>query len=179
MRVISGIARGTKLEPPKKGGVRPTTDRVRESIFNIISPRIPGAQFLDLYAGTGANGIEALSRGAAGAVFVDADSDLIALIGRNLQRSRTASKAQCRRLVLPQGLSALDGAAFDIIFADPPYEEHDPESLLETIGRVNLLKPGGLIVLEHDARWEASVQIGPYTHHRTATYGRSAVSFFA
>ena len=102
MRVIAGTARGMRLAAPAGLRVRPTSDRVRESLFNIIAPRIEGARFLDLFAGTGANGIEALSRGAAFCSFVDQDARSLAVVRGNLEVTRLIARAQLHRCKLPE-----------------------------------------------------------------------------
>ena len=109
MRIIAGIARGRRIESPAGWSTRPTLDRVRESLFNILAPRVPGAAFLDLFAGTGANGLEALSRGAVRAVLVDNDPAALAVIRRNTTLCGFTDTAQCLRLDLPTGLDRIPG----------------------------------------------------------------------
>ena len=123
MRVIAGSARRIGLVTPQGDGTRPTTDRIKETLFNILSPSLADASFLDLFAGSGCIGIEALSRGAASAVFVDRDGDAIACIEENLRRTHLAERATVRREPALGALSRLEGRgeAFDFIFLDPPY----------------------------------------------------------
>lgn len=161
--------------------VRPTLDRVRESLFNILSPRIEGARFLDLYAGTGANGIEALSRGAASATFVDNDPRSLAAVERNLTAAKLRKSADVRRLTLPDGLRTLwtDGKTFDVVFADPPYADIEYDRLLAEIDSARLLAEGGIVVVEHSARVSLPDEIGPFERYRVAKYGEIALSFFS
>lgn len=179
MRVIAGTAKGIRLEAPRGLDIRPTLDRVREALFSILQPRIEGAAFLDLFAGAGANGIEALSRGAARAVFVDADPRALAAIRANLQRARLDARAMVMAQRLPAGLARIPHAAtpFDLAFADPPYAFGAYAGLLEALSG-GLLTPEALVVVEHDARRPCVDQAGSFQRTRTATYGAAALSFY-
>jgi 16S rRNA (guanine966-N2)-methyltransferase len=186
MRVIAGTARGVRLVAPSGTDVRPTLDRVRESLFNILMPRIEGARFLDLYAGTGANGIEALSRGADSATFVDNDPRSLAVIERNLGAAKLRQSADVRRLDLPEGLRTLwaDGKTYDVIFADPPFTTREGapveyDRLLSAIDSAHVLGEGGLIVVEHSSRVALSEQKARFTRFRVGKYGEIALSFFS
>jgi 16S rRNA (guanine(966)-N(2))-methyltransferase RsmD len=156
-------------------------DRVRESLFNILSPRIEGARFLDLYAGTGANGIEALSRGASLATFVDNDSRSLATVERNLAAAKLGEHAEVRRLVLPDGLRALwgEGKPYDVVFADPPFAAVDYDRLLAAIDSARVVAEDGLIVVEHSSRVTLPAEFGPYERNRVGKYGEIALSFFS
>ncbi len=176
MRVIAGEARGARLSVPKGLNIRPTLDRVRESLFNILNPRIAETRFLDLYAGSGANGIEALSRGASHAVFIDTD---IRFVKENLQKTRLDARGNCVQARLPGGLAKLENLPpFDIIFADPPFKLVAFDHLLELIDRHQLLADGGLIVLEHASRLTLEERIGPFQRDRFRTYGETQLSFY-
>lgn len=176
MRVIAGEARGMRLSVPKGSNVRPSLDRVRESLFNILGSRVPGARFLDLYAGSGANGIEALSRGAAHAVFIDKD---IRFVSENLRKTHLAMRATCMRANLPGGVGRLDEQPpFDIIFADPPFKLGGFGHLLTLIGEGRVLRPGGIIVLEHSSRTPLEDTLGPFRKERERSYGESQLSFY-
>jgi 16S rRNA (guanine966-N2)-methyltransferase len=176
MRVIVGEAKGTRLSVPKRTNVRPSLDRLRESLFNILGSRVPEARFLDLYAGSGANGIEALSRGATHAVFVDKD---IRFVRENLRKTHLAIRAECIRANLPGGVGKLDeGAPFDIIFADPPFKVRNFEHLLDLIAESRLLKPAGIIVLEHSSRMPLNNTLGPFHKEGERSYGESQLSFY-
>ncbi len=180
MRVIAGTAKGTQLHAPPGRRVRPTRDQVREALFSILGPRIERARFLDLYAGTGANGIEALSRGATGCTFVDNHGPLLKVIQRNLEATRLAERAQVRKLTLPNGLRKLreHRARYDVIFADPPYACTEYDALFAQIRQTQLLEPKGLIVLEHAARTTVADEIGGYHRTRHNRYGDTCLSFF-
>src|SRR5918993_1430861 len=144
MRVIAGSLKGRRLDTPTWPGLRPTSDKLRETLFNVLQGRLPGARVLDVYAGTGAVGIEALSRGAAHVTFVEADARARGLIAENL--------ARCGLLMTSKRGSAEDvlsrlAPVYDVVFLDPPYDEPD---LATAVTRgVGLLAAGGICVLEH------------------------------
>jgi len=181
VRVIGGSARGVRLVAPKGLDVRPTLDRVRESLFNILAPRIEGARFLDLFAGTGAVGIEALSRGAASCVFVESDRRSLDAIHRNIEAARVADRAQVCRATLPRDWNAIpkQTKGFDIIFADPPYAFLEYEGLFR--GLTDHLQPGeaGIFVLEHSTRVEVVYPKEVISLQRRVAYGEATLSFFA
>lgn len=155
MRVIAGIHKGRRLEAPAWDGLRPTSDKLRETLFNILAPRIAGARVFDGFAGTGAVGIEALSRGAAHVTFVDADRRAAALVERNLSRCRIEGGYAVRRGDVASVLRALPApAAFDVIVLDPPYDADARPALEAAAGR---LAPGGVVVLERAARREPDI----------------------
>ncbi len=153
MRVTGGELRGRRLRVPA-GDVRPTADRVRESLFMILSPRLPGARVLDLFAGSGALGIEALSRGAARCVFIEASARVAAVLGANLESLGLGARSAVG--VGPAGRwipgLARRGEAFDLVLADPPYRAEGVASLLAELVRRDLLAAGGLVAWEHDRR---------------------------
>ncbi len=182
MRVIAGQARGVPLYAPEGREVRPTLDRVRESLFAIIGPGIEGATFLDLFAGTGANGIEALSRGAASADFVDSDPAAVALIRKNLEKTRLGTRGVVHRLSLPGSLekiAAKRAGHYDVVFADPPYDFAGYPVLIETVGERALLAPGGCLIVEHETRNPMPSAIGGLHAFRTAKYGECSLTFYA
>lgn len=151
MRVISGIAKGRKLQTIEGTHTRPTTDRMKETIFNMIAFDLPNCDFLDLFAGSGAIGIEALSRGAKTAVFVENFADCRAVLASNLAHTKLEEQATIFNDVL-QALPKLveKEKKFDIIFLDPPYEDVEMrDTVLKFIGREGLLKDDGYIILEH------------------------------
>lgn len=181
MRVIAGTARGARLVAPRGYDVRPTLDRVREALFNILYPRIEGARFLDLYAGTGANAIEALSRGAEHATLVENDPRSIRAIQQNLKTTGFSDRADLRRLDLPDGLRVLwsEQRRYDIVFADPPFAEAQYDRLLATLDAANILEEERLVVVEHSARTELAGQIGALERTRVSRYGEISLSFFS
>jgi 16S rRNA (guanine966-N2)-methyltransferase len=180
MRVIGGKVRGRRLEAPKGERVRPTLDRVRESLFNILMPRLPEARFLDLFAGSGANGIEALSRGATLCTFVDNDDVSLRALRKNLDTTGLGAQARVRRLLLPSGLARLaeEGVAYDLVFADPPYAFEKHDRLLKEVKELGLLADQGLIVLEHSSKTTLPEDLGAVSRVRQTRYGDTSLSFY-
>lgn len=150
MRVISGSARGHKLKAPEGLTTRPTTDRIKESLFNIIAGDLYQCKFLDLFSGSGAMGIEALSRGADKAVFVDKDRKSISIINDNLKATRLDNKAQVLNCDVSTAVFKLKSLneKFDIIFMDPPYNKGFVESTLTYIAKAGILADDGYIIAE-------------------------------
>lgn len=150
MRVISGSARGHKLRAPEGLTTRPTTDRIKESLFNIIAADLYECRFLDLFSGSGGIGIEALSRGAEKAVFVDRDKKSVSVIRDNLRATRLEERAQVMNCDIASAISKLGslGEKFDIIFMDPPYNKGFVENTLTYIVRENILSETGYIIAE-------------------------------
>ncbi len=181
LRVIAGDTRGRRLRTPPGRAARPTLDRVREAVFSSLTPRLPGVRFCDLFAGSGANGVEALSRGAAYAAFADDNAQAIAVIRANLDALGYAAQARLHRLTLPTGLTRLaarEEAPFGVIYADPPFAFAEYGMLLHTICGQGLLAPGGLVVVEHAARTQLPAGPPQLTCEKRAVYGETAVSFF-
>jgi 16S rRNA (guanine(966)-N(2))-methyltransferase RsmD len=179
MRVISGQARGLKLKTPEGLDTRPTTDRIKESFFNIISGELFEAEFLDLFSGSGAIGIEALSRGAASAVFVDGDRKSIDVINDNLSRARLSDKAEVIQgnvLTVINSLASR-GKRFDIIFMDPPYSKGLTEASLKAIGQAGILKESGFIVAEQSVD-EPELAIDGFEVYRIKDYKRTTKMTF-
>ncbi|MBQ5950934.1 MAG: 16S rRNA (guanine(966)-N(2))-methyltransferase RsmD [Lachnospiraceae bacterium] len=149
MRVIAGSARHIPLETPAGQATRPTQDRIKETLFNMIAPRIPDASFLDLFAGSGGIGIEALSRGAAEAVFVDQSRDAAACIRRNLEKTRLSGRASLLPVSAKAAAARLSGhAPFDVIFMDPPYGKGLAQEMLELLRAGGLIGPDTLVIIE-------------------------------
>ena len=180
MRVIAGTARGVRLASPKGKEVRPTLDRVRESVFNIIAPRLEGSRFLDGFAGTGANGIEALSRGAADAVFVESAPHAIRLIEENLKRARCERLGTVLRATLPKDFATLKSAlgTRDVIYLDPPYGFTQHSELLEKIDAAGVLAADGLVIVEHHKNVALGHDEVRFRLSRQKHFGNTAVSFF-
>lgn len=149
MRVISGKYKGRNLASPEGNDVRPTLSRVKESIFNIIQFDIAGKTVLDLFSGSGALGIEALSRGAKEAVFVDAFREIIALLSYNLRFVKEEKEILCCDAV--RAVERLGGRNFGLVFMDPPYD-YDPSNLFLKIAEKGILEEGAVIVYEHAAK---------------------------
>jgi 16S rRNA (guanine966-N2)-methyltransferase len=181
MRVIAGDARGTRLvrAPP---GIRPVSDRVREGLFSSLGDRVQGARVLDLYAGTGAVGVEALSRGATEAVFVDRSPPALAAVRDNLARTKLAGRALVRRSdvrrFLERGPARPGG--FDIVFLDPPYGSGPPEldGVLALLDEKPLLREGFTVVLTRGSRSSNGVIPLHWAVARRLSYGDSVVTLF-
>jgi 16S rRNA (guanine966-N2)-methyltransferase len=174
MRVIAGRLKGRRLKTPTWEGLRPTSDRLRETLFNILAPRIQGARVLDGYAGTGAIGIEALSRGAAHATFVEQDRRARGLIEENLAGCGVERDYTIRGGDVVSTLPMLGAGAFDVILLDPPYD-NPTARLLDAAARA--LAPGGLIVLERATRRDP--EIPPALERvRDVKSGDSTLTFF-
>ena len=150
MRVIAGKARRINLISPSGMDVRPTQDRIKETLFNILQDDIPGCRFLDLFAGTGGIGIEALSRGAAHASFVERDKKALACIRENLAKTRLADDAAVYSMDVMAALGGYmsDSGVYDIIFADPPYHEEYEERLIRALSLSTAVGPETIIIIE-------------------------------
>jgi 16S rRNA (guanine(966)-N(2))-methyltransferase RsmD len=175
MRVIAGTARGVPLAAPRDRGTRPITDKVKETLFAILGERVLDARVLDLYAGSGAIGIEALSRGAAHAVFVERGRQALGAIGSNLERTHLGPQADVRGETVERFLASADPAApFDLAILDPPYEERAILAPLERL--VPLLAPGAAVVVKHFWRTEMPSLEGlrPWRERR---FGETALTF--
>ena len=178
MRVIAGEARGRSLEAlPGTDVTRPTLSQVKEAMFSIVQFDLPGARVLDLYAGSGQLGIEALSRGAKSAVFVDAREDACKLIRENLKRTRLQEDA---RVVRSDYLDYLSRCReqYDIIFLDPPYAEVFLENSLNRITEIDILHSGGIIVAERPLGKELPWDYPGYTRSRDYQYGKILLTFY-
>src|SRR5262245_27201634 len=176
MRVIAGALKGRRLKTLTWTGLRPTSDKLRETLFNILAPRIVGARVLDAFAGTGAIGIEALSRGAAHVTFVEQDRRAQALIAANLAHCGVADGYVMIRASVSRALADLRAESFDIMIFDPPYEIHPHAALTAAPDR---LAPNGLLVLEHARRYSAPDSAGRLMRTRQVVSGDSALSFYS
>ena len=174
MRVITGTARGRRLKTPENYDIRPTTDNVKESVFNIIQFDIEGRRVLDLFAGTGQLGIECLSRGAAEAVFIDENTAAVKIVKENLKTCGfTAAVLQ------QDALSYLRHCGkFDLIFVDPPYDSGLYESVLDTINSVDLLSDGGIILCESRREKTLPDMRAPYRKKKEYNYGRVKLTVY-
>lgn len=177
MRVITGSARGRRLKELEGRETRPTTDRVKEGMFSILQFDIEGRRVLDLFAGTGQLGIEALSRGAASAVFVDRRKDALNLIRENLKTTGLSGRAQVVAGDSVEYLKTLR-ERFDLIFLDPPYESGLLEPALDQIAGLDILSPHGILVAEHPADRTLPALLPPYFIHRTYRYGKIGLTVY-
>jgi 16S rRNA (guanine966-N2)-methyltransferase len=172
MRVIGGEFRSRRLQSMPGMDVRPTPDRIREALFNMLAPEIEGAVFVDAYAGTGAVGIEALSRGARHAVFIEKDRAAAQLIRDNLASLGADSRA---RVMHGNAALLLGGIEADIVFIDPPYpKEREYLASMEALEA----RPPRLVVVQHSTRFELADDYGPLHRARIVKYGDNALSFF-
>ena len=179
VRVISGSARGLKLNTPGDDRVRPTTDRVKESMFNIIQDWVYDSQVLDLFAGSGALGIEALSRGASQAVFCDNSLDSIKIIKSNIEKARVVDRSQIVSGDFKRCLRDMEAKnqSFDMIFVDPPYYEGLFEEVLDTIRSCKILKKDGIVIVEHDAKRPIG-QVEGLEVYKEKKYGITMLTFY-
>ena len=182
MRIIAGTFKGRVLESPSWEGLRPTSDRLRETLFDILGTAIIGARVLEGYAGTGALGIEALSRGAGHVTFVERDSRATRLIQKNLARLSSGGpeldgRYAIIRAAFADAVGRLSPGAFDLIVLDPPYAESAASSALEAVAP--LATPATRLILEHAARHAALTEHAGFSLQRTVRAGDSALSFYA
>ena len=177
MRVITGTARGVQLKTPDGMQTRPTADRVKEALFSIIHFDVPGAKVLDLFGGTGQLGIEALSRGASSAVFVDSREDACKIIRENLKRTKMEAQGKVVRCDYLEYLRRC-GERFDIIILDPPYAEVYLENALKCITEIDILQTGGIIVTERPLEKELPFEFEGFTRSRDYKYGKTLLTLY-
>ena len=177
MRVITGKARGVTLKTPEGLQTRPTSDRVKEALFSIINFDIPGSRVLDLFGGTGQLGIEALSRGAASATFVDAGEPACRLIRENLKRTKLEADG---KVIRSDYLAYLNRCReqYDIIFLDPPYAEVFLENALKRIAEIDILQSGGIIVAERPLGKELTWELDGFTRSKDYKYGNTLLTIY-
>ncbi|MGH9174154.1 MAG: 16S rRNA (guanine(966)-N(2))-methyltransferase RsmD [Vicinamibacterales bacterium] len=176
MRIIAGTHKGRRLKAPKWPGLRPTSDKLRETLFNIIAARVPQARVLDVFAGSGAIGLEALSRGASRAVFVEHDRRAVQLIEENATLCGVRERCVIIRDAAGRALqNPIDGDPFDLVMLDPPYDFDALPEVIDTAARH--LAPGGLLILEHAARRPPPAVTAAHAV-RTVRSGDSALTLF-
>jgi 16S rRNA (guanine(966)-N(2))-methyltransferase RsmD len=176
MRVIAGSLKGRRLKPPTWDGLRPTSDKLRETLFNILAPTVDGARVLDGYAGTGAIGIEAISRGASHVTFVERDRRAQTLIAANLAACGVGGGYVIIRAGIERAAADLPPASFDLVLLDPPYDA-DAADALALVAR--LLAANGTLVLEHARRSPTPVAVGELTRTREVVSGDSALALYS
>jgi 16S rRNA (guanine966-N2)-methyltransferase len=172
IRIIAGELKGRRLKTPKWDGLRPTSDKLRETLFNVIASRAAGARVLDYFAGTGAIGIEAISRGASHVTFVDSDPRALKLIAENLRHCGVQE-----RYVIIRTPQSLPAGSIDLAVLDPPYDEPDLTAAIASAE--HLIAPGGLLVLEHARRRPAPEKVGRLRATRDLVSGDSALAFYS
>jgi len=182
MRIVSGSAGGLHLKVPKGHKLRPTADQVREAIFNILVSRFPlvDIAILDLFAGTGALGIEALSRGARSVVFVDANPEAQRAIQANLNTTGLRRQGRVIRAYAAKGIKVAEeqGLRFGGVFLDPPYSEGRVDKTLRLLARSAILAPGAWVVVEHSQQEEGAKSYPPLALTDRRRYGTTGVSFY-
>ena len=177
MRVIAGKAKGIVLKTPEGEATRPTADRVKEAVFSILQFEIPGMSVLDLFGGTGQLGIEALSRDAKNAVFVDSRDDACKLIQENLKRTNFQSQS---KVVKSDYLVFLKNCRdkYDIIFLDPPYAEVFLENAIKSISEIDILQSGGIIIAERPLEKDLPWEFAGYTRSKDYKYGKTVLAIY-
>ena len=178
MRVIAGKVRGLTLKTIDGDSTRPTRDMVREALFSILANDVPDSCFLDLFAGSGAMGIEALSRGANFSMFVDLNPKCIHVIKDNLEKAKFMENAEVYNTDYKKAISKLKENMFDIIYIDPPYNKEMGIDAIDRLSEKNVLKDGGIIILETDTNEVVPEQIGRYEKFNYKRYGRNILSLF-
>jgi 16S rRNA (guanine(966)-N(2))-methyltransferase RsmD len=175
MRIIAGTHRGRQLQGPQDAAVRPTSDSLRETLFNILGPSVRGATLLDVFAGTGAVGLEAISRGAVQVTFVERDRRAIRVLKENIRRC--GAENACA-IVNGDFLSGdLIADRFEVVFLDPPYEMRELDAALLVASEC--VMPGGRLILEHSRRREAPEDAAAFRRGRVVIAGDSALSFYS
>ena len=174
-RVTGGYLKGYPIKTVPGTLARPTTGKIREAIFSILQYEIPDAEVLDLFAGSGALAIEAVSRGAAGAVLVEKNRRAVAVIRENLEKCHLDLRIIAAGYVTGLEVLAAEGKKFDLIFADPPYGMISPSKLYELVGKYSLVKPGGYLIMEH----AGNVTPEGEGVVRTRRYGDSAITIYS
>ncbi len=178
MRVVSGKARGLKLKSIESDSTRPTKDMVKEALFSMLLSYVDDATVLDLFSGSGAIGIEALSRGASKCYFNDNNKECIDVINENLEKAKFSDLAEVFHLDYLDMLKEVRNVSFDIIYVDPPYNKGLGKKAIETISSYDLLKKNGVLVFETDTYEETPEMIGNYIKFKSKKYGRNIISFY-
>ena len=180
MRIIAGALKGRRLVTPRGDTTRPTADQVRIALMDTLAPRLPAARVLDLFAGAGGVGLEALSRGAAHATFVERDARAVAALRANIDALCGGALARVRRGDVLRELVALyrAGERFDLVFLDPPYEAGMVETTLEALGGGGLLMSEGLVVVQHFTKRAPAATIGVLATFRTRRFGETTLTFY-
>ena len=178
-RIIGGRLKGKKLFPIKGAHIRPTGDRQRQALFNILGHKVAGARVLDLYAGTGALGLEALSRGASECVFIDRDKSAAQVIGRNISACRFENSSNIIRWRIEKNLACLQTlhVVFDLVFMDPPYNRGFILPTLQNLHSAGCLKTGSTVIVEHSFDEKPWNMDDTYVCHDRRRYGKTLVSF--
>jgi 16S rRNA (guanine966-N2)-methyltransferase len=180
MRIIAGKYRGRRLQGPRKDDLRPTSDRLRESLFNILAPRIAAARVMDVFAGTGAIGLEALSRGAGDVIFIESSRDAVKLIRKNLQQCGVTAGYRVMQEDVFTALRTLarSGARVDIVFLDPPYRWGPYRDLIASLFQLELVDAEAIVVLEHHQKTSVPESEPGFRRMRTVRQSDKCLSFY-
>lgn len=183
MRIIAGTYRSRRIAAPPEEITRPTSDRLRETLFNVLAPRLPGTRFLDLYAGSGAVGIEALSRGARAVVAVESHKKAVWVIEQNLASLGIEEGLELISAEVTHALRQLaderEEGRFDLVFVDPPYREHGAYAqTLRLLGDLELVAPGGTVIVEHEKHFDPGDAVAGFARARTLKQGDAVLSFY-
>jgi 16S rRNA (guanine966-N2)-methyltransferase len=181
MRIVSGIYRGLRLQTLKGGNLRPTSDQLRETLFDVLGPEVSGCSFLDAYAGSGAVGLEALSRGAREVIFIEHHRAAAELIRKNLQTLKIAAGCRLMTCSTLTGLERLEqeGRRFDYVFLDPPYDEiREYHHALRQLARSQLLLPTSLVIAEHSRHCRLEEAYGRLSRSRLLRHGDAQLAFY-
>jgi 16S rRNA (guanine(966)-N(2))-methyltransferase RsmD len=181
MRIIAGTFRSRQLKSPKGLKLRPTSDMLRETLFNILGPRVDGSRFLDLFAGTGAVGIEAISRGAALAVFVENHFATVRLLRENLAALEIKSGARVLAASVSAAIAKLqtDSANFDFVYLDPPYAKgNEYDATLRTLEKSSLVSESTILIAEHRKSFQLPASLGRFERVRILRQGDAALTFY-
>ncbi len=179
LRIIAGSLKGRRLKAPDWEGLRPTSEKLRETLFNILAPRIAGARVLDAYAGTGAVGIEALSRGASRVTFVESDRRAQVLVAQNLAHCGVADGYAIIRARLDRACKSFGAGEFDVVFMDPPYAEPADRVAAALACAAHAVAEGGVVIVEHSRKQPPPDTAGRLARTRVVESGDSALTFFA
>jgi 16S rRNA (guanine966-N2)-methyltransferase len=180
MKIVAGALKGRRLVTPRGATTRPTADQVRTALMDTLTPRLPGARILDLFAGAGGVGLEGLSRGAAHATFVESDARAVAALRANVETLGLGALARVRRADVLRELPVLyrAGERFDIVFLDPPYQADLVETTLEALAGGGLLLAEGLVVAQHFTKRAPAATIGALAAFRARRFGETTLTFY-
>jgi 16S rRNA (guanine(966)-N(2))-methyltransferase RsmD len=180
LRVLAGALKGRRLVTPRGSTTRPTADQVRIALMDTLTPRLPDARLLDLFAGAGGVGLEALSRGAAHATFVERDARAVAALRANVETLGVAEQTRVERADVRTALERLarEGERFEVVFLDPPYDEDAVMPTLERLGALPLVLPDGLVIAQHLTKRPPAEVVGRLRAYRTRRFGETTLTFF-
>jgi 16S rRNA (guanine966-N2)-methyltransferase len=180
VRVIAGSLKGRRLHTPRGTTTRPTADQVRIALMDTLTPWLPGARVLDLFAGAGGVGLEALSRGAPHATFVESEARAVAALEANVRALAVEARSRVLRLDVGRALALLaaEGTRFEVVFLDPPYATDQAARTLEALGRRGVLSPGAIVVAQHPTKRAPATEVGDLKAFRTRRFGETTLTFF-